>query len=613
MVIGEREGAEEFLFGDIRSLEVGGDGTVFVLDVHVPIVRVFDSDGRHLRNIGQEGSGPGEYKSPDGMAILPDGRVLVRDPPNGRITVYDTGGRFLEQWPLTGGFNTERRFYVDHQGRSYANTILERGVDPWDWTYGLVVYSSEGEILDTIPAPTWDMGRPQLTASDENSSTARWVPFHPMPTWTFSPLGYMVGGLPTEYRIDLHTSDPWMLSIEKDQAPVPVLAAEAEERRQAMTRNLRRRFPGWSWNGPSIPDEKPPFKEIFASREGNIWVSLSTEGAPRMTEREAGEEEQATGTRPLRYFESMAFDVFEPSGRYLGRIKPPESFRMEPEPFVREEHVWAVTRDELDIPRVARFRIAVPEEAGAPAETPEEPDYSAIQAQARQRNQEVAENFRRENQDRLPVSADEVLARHLEAIGGAQAFDTIQTMVLRFTAHGTSGTLGELIRYHKKPLHYRQEGMGSPRAGVTDGQRFWWAGPDGWEAADEPGYMILASMDNYTVDPGRTGIRHELVGVGALDNDPGYEVLRIWPHGREDLLFFSAVSGLLTAVRSPYPLMAQSWFSYWDYRDLGGLHLPFVHIRSIGDLGPPHGLVLKSVEINVPLPDSLFLPPEERG
>jgi hypothetical protein len=253
------------------------------------------------------------------------------------------------------------------------------------------------------------------------------------------------------------------------------------------------------------------------------------------------------------------------------------------------------------------------EETGALAEPSDGPDYAAIQARARQRNQEAAEDFRRENQDRLPASAEEVLSRHLEAIGGAEAFDTIQTMVLRFTAHGTSGTIGDLVRYHKKPLHYRQQMTGSPRAGVTDGRRFWWAGPEGWEEADEPGYVILASMDNYVVDPGRIGIRHELVGVAALDNDPGFEVRRIWPHGQEDVLFFSAVSGLLTGVRSPYPLMAQSWFSYWDYRDLGGLRLPFVHIRSMGELGPPHGLVLKSVEINVPLPDSLFLPPEERG
>lgn len=367
LVIGELDGPEEYLFGEIRSVEVGEDGTIFVLDVHVPAVRVFDSDGIHLRTIGKEGNGPGEYKSPDGMAILPDGRVLVRDPPNGRITVYDAEGHFLEQWPLTGGFNTDRRFYVDQNGRSFANTILERGTSPWDWTYGVVVYSPAGEILDTIPAPTWDYDLPRLTASNENSSTARGVPFHPIPTWTFSPLGYMVGGLPTEYRIDLNRSDSSILSIEKVHQAVPVLSAEADERRQSMTRSLRRRFPGWSWNGPPIPEQKPPFKEIFTSREGDIWVSLSTEGNPLMTDGEAAEVERATGSRPLRFFEPIVFDVFTSDGRYLGQVPTPASFRLEPEPVVRGDHVWAVTRDELDIPRVVRFRIVPPEEKNGEA------------------------------------------------------------------------------------------------------------------------------------------------------------------------------------------------------------------------------------------------------
>ena len=64
------------------------------------------------------------------------------------------------------------------------------------------------------------------------------------------------------------------------------------------------------------------------------------------------------------------------------------------------------------------------------------------------------------------------------------------------------------------------------------------------------------------------------------------------------------------------------WAVTWDERDIPRLVRyriaypsldPSIHIRSIGDFGPPHGLVLKSVEVNVPLPDSLFLPPEERG
>ena len=240
-----------------------------------------------------------------------------------------------------------------------------------------------------------------------------------------------------------------------------------------------------------------------------------------------------------------------------------------------------------------------------------EADFAALQARIREEEQAAATAFREENAGTLPSTPEEVFARHLQAVGGRVAFDTIQTLVLSFTAHGASGTVGELIRYHKKPLWYRQEMVGSGRAGVTNGEAFWWVGPEGWEAAPEElvGYGPLLSMDNFMVDPEAMGLVHELLGVAVLDGDPGFEVKRTWPNGEEEVLFFSAISGLLTARRTSYPLMAESWFSYWDYRDLGGVRIPFVHIRSVGDFGPPHGLVLQSVEVNVPLPDSLFMPP----
>ena len=240
-------------------------------------------------------------------------------------------------------------------------------------------------------------------------------------------------------------------------------------------------------------------------------------------------------------------------------------------------------------------------------------DYEAIQAQARQRDQEVAEAFRLDHAADLPASAEEVLNRHLVAVGGRDAFDTIRTMVQHFSAHSTAGSMGELVRYYKKPFLYRQKASASPRAAVTDGDRFWMVGSEGWEeGTGENDYLPFLSMDNHVIVPETLGIVHELVGVAAMDGDPGFQVRRIWPNGKEDLLYFSALSGLLTAVRSEYPLMPDSWFSFWDYRDLGGVRIPYVHIRSIGEFGPPHGLVLQSVEINVPLPDSLFIPPSER-
>jgi len=355
--IGTVEGADEYVIGDPRAIAVGRDGVIYVLDGQVPVLRAYSSDGSFLRDVGREGDGPGEYRSPDGMAVLPDGRLIVRDPPNSRITVFGPDGAYETEWPLSAGFNTSRRFYVDTAGHSYVTTLLERGMAPWDWRFGLVRYSPEGQIEDTLPAPTWDYEPARVRASNGNSSSMRPVPFTPEPAWSFSPLGYFVGGLSTDYRIDLHRSDAPVVRIERDATPVPVQPEEADERVRRITHGLRRQYGSWKWNGPGVPDVKPPFRDLFLSWEGNVWVLVSTRGVATMTPAEARDEETRTDRVPLLYSEPAAFDVFAPDGRYLGPVKVPASFRAEPEPVVRGDHVWAVTRDALDVASVVRFRI----------------------------------------------------------------------------------------------------------------------------------------------------------------------------------------------------------------------------------------------------------------
>jgi hypothetical protein len=361
ITVGLLEGQEEYLIGEPQSIAVDSKGVIYLLDAHGPVIRAYGPDGVHIRDIGRDGEGPGEYSSPDGIAVLGNGRLLVRDPPNARITVFDSLGTLVEEWPLSGGFNTSIRLFVDHADNSYATTLLERGVDPWDWRFGVIRYTPQGAIADTVPTPIWDYRPAQVTATGDGWQTVRAVPYTPEPVWTFSPLGYMVGGLPTEYRIDLFLPDGSVRRIERDFTPVPVAGEEADEWRAAITEGLRGRAGLWTWNGPPIPDEKPPFKEMFCSWEGDIWVSLSTEGVATMTLAEAREEEAQTGNPPRRFMEPLAFDVFDRDGRYLGPVNPPEGFQIEPEPIVRGDHIWAVTRDELDVPRIVRFRIVLEE------------------------------------------------------------------------------------------------------------------------------------------------------------------------------------------------------------------------------------------------------------
>jgi len=360
VTIGTLEGADEYVLGRPQAMAVGENGMILVLDSQVPVVRMYRPSGTHLRDLGKEGSGPGEYRSPDGVAVLPDGRILVRDPPNSRIAVFDESGSYLYQWHLSGGFNSGTRFYVDHGGNSYVTALLDRNLDPWDWRMALIRYSPEGEILDTIPEPTWDFDPPQLTASREGSSSSRDVPFSAEVATGFSPEGYWIGGLSTRYRIDLFRSESQVLRLEKDWVPVSVLPEEAEEQRRRTIQGFQRQYGSWRWNGPGIPDAKPPFKEVFVSWEGNIWVALSTTGVLAMTEQEARAEEAASGRTPLSFVEPWAFDVFSSEGEYLGLVRVPETFQIRPEPVVRGDSVWAVVRDEFDLPSVVRFRVVHP-------------------------------------------------------------------------------------------------------------------------------------------------------------------------------------------------------------------------------------------------------------
>ena len=79
-----------------------------------------------------------------------------------------------------------------------------------------------------------------------------------------------------------------------------------------------------------------------------------------MTAAEASEEERRTGRPQMRFEEPPAFDVFAPDGRFLGHVRVPESFQMRPEPIVRGDSVWAVTRDDLDVASIVRFRVVHP-------------------------------------------------------------------------------------------------------------------------------------------------------------------------------------------------------------------------------------------------------------
>lgn len=70
--IGVLEGQEEYQFVGVHAVNEAPDGSIFVQDSGLHMVRVFSSRGEFVRQIGRQGGGPGEFRFPSLLAVAGD-------------------------------------------------------------------------------------------------------------------------------------------------------------------------------------------------------------------------------------------------------------------------------------------------------------------------------------------------------------------------------------------------------------------------------------------------------------------------------------------------------------------------------------------------------------
>lgn len=353
--IGVLEGPEAYMLGRVASLGVAADGTIYVMDSQIPALRVYDPDGTHRGTWGRQGGGPGEFSAPDGgLAVLSDGRVLVRDPGNARIQVFAPDGTALDTWPvIPGGFNTSNPLRLAPGDTVLSPTVMNLGVDIRDWRTGLIRVAPDGTLVDTIPVPESGFQEAMVEARREGSVNRNMVPFTPAEEWGWHPDGYFIHGVSDHYSFTLlREGEP--LRIEREAPPVPVAAGEGAEARARVTRNMRGMAPDWRWNGPDVPETKPAFRSLYAGEDGRIWVLRH---GPGVEADDPDHDPTDPDSVEERWSEPVLFDVFDPDGTFLGTVHAPDAFSPYPTPVFRGDRVWAVTRDELDVQRVVRFRI----------------------------------------------------------------------------------------------------------------------------------------------------------------------------------------------------------------------------------------------------------------
>jgi len=100
VTIGRADGRSAYLFGRVSGATRLESGTVAVLDGQALVVRLFDSEGQFLRELGGRGRGPSEFQRPTILRSTGNGGFVVYDRALSKLVVFNTADGFVETIPL---------------------------------------------------------------------------------------------------------------------------------------------------------------------------------------------------------------------------------------------------------------------------------------------------------------------------------------------------------------------------------------------------------------------------------------------------------------------------------------------------------------------------------
>lgn len=363
LIIGSVDGPEDRVFGRIVAVQPDQDGYIYVLDAQVPVLRKYSADGAHVADVGGAGGGPGEHYRPDGIQIDEAGTTFVSDPGSLRINVYGSDGAFLTSWRLPARPSRPRPIYIDRAGTVYYVIAVNReSAPPEDWITGIIRFSSDGEVLDTVRVPYEERlsQLPRLSARRDGRTSSYLVPLGPTRPWTISTSGHFIVGITAGYAVDLvPIGGGGVVRLERTVSPVAVNDEERAEHEERLTWMLKAIDPEWRWQGPHVPRTKRAYHSLLAGLDGRIWVQVA-QPSVRVDSEPSSRKERRSATEPpaLDWVEPVVYDVFLPNGRYLGAVRVPDRVTIH---AASQEHVWGVKLGEFDEQYVVRYRVRVPD------------------------------------------------------------------------------------------------------------------------------------------------------------------------------------------------------------------------------------------------------------
>ncbi len=283
-------------FSRIEGVEVGDDGTVYVLEGQVPEIRVFAPDGRRLRTVGRPGEGPGEFRSPREFGLLGD-TLWVNDWRNRRISWFGPDGELVHELRATplpvetdvpGMFLSvaPARPRSDGLVESEASRTMSAGAADRPFYVPVIRFDRNGRVVDTA---RWDTVQPPPTVRVEGRA------LHPPALRPTSPVTQEMSGgsARLSWWVPAGSGQGQLevarLGADGDTLYQSVLLYDAVPVPASVRDSLLEGFRGIAGafglsegamadamaSGLDLPDYRPPIRSTHGGRDGSLWIALN--------------------------------------------------------------------------------------------------------------------------------------------------------------------------------------------------------------------------------------------------------------------------------------------------------------------------------------------------
>jgi hypothetical protein len=340
--IGVADGAPEYQFGQVAGAVRLSDGRIVVADGQAKHLRFFDGAGVHLRTVGRNGGGPGEFQSLSRVLRLRGDTVGAWDSRSDRFSVFDPRGEFVRARTLRAG---EGRILSQADGAFADGSLLmspfmslsfRPGTQVSRDTFALLRYPADRDAADTLGRFAGSQVVSVVGPEDGGWAVRSTVPFGPE---TFrTPRGDLVYVADSErFAVAVYGTDGTLRRVlraaREPEALTPEEVARYKEEQlgrteagedRAMTERLLAATP--------FPQTKSAFTAMVVDAEGAVWLrehATSEDGPGRWT-------------------------VFDTEGALLGTVETPAGVRVLE---IGGDYLLGVWADDLDVQHVRLYRL----------------------------------------------------------------------------------------------------------------------------------------------------------------------------------------------------------------------------------------------------------------